>query len=84
MDIDPLCAERCAYGTCMAARTMYGCGGCCGCLGGCQVAYENEGASQFAAARLFAFMDAEKATQHFRTEPERRIPTLDELARRNA
>ena len=43
---DPLCAERCVYGTCR--KTMadpYGCGGCCACLGGCQIAHERESAA---------------------------------------
>lgn len=31
----------CAYGMCNGSGA-YGCGGCCGCLGGCLVAYENE------------------------------------------
>lgn len=38
------CRTRCAYGTCRDAGRNggpYGCGGCCGCLGGCQVAYES-------------------------------------------
>lgn len=34
------CAKECAYGTCNAPGSTLGCGGCCGCLGGCQVAYE--------------------------------------------
>jgi hypothetical protein len=34
------CAGPCAYGTCRAPGTMLGCGGCCGCLGGCAVEYE--------------------------------------------
>lgn len=41
--IDPTCQEHiggCAYGSCNAPRTTQGCGGCCGCLGGCQVAWE--------------------------------------------
>lgn len=36
------CGQSCAYGTCNAPRTYYGCGGCCHCLGGCQVEYENQ------------------------------------------
>lgn len=36
----PECETKCAYGECGAPRTMLGCGGCCGCLGGCQVEYE--------------------------------------------
>lgn len=34
------CQTGCAYGVCRQPRTMQGCGGCCECLGGCQVAYE--------------------------------------------
>jgi hypothetical protein len=36
------CEKECADGTC---RSMYygdGCGGCCGCLGGCRVGYEEQ------------------------------------------
>lgn len=33
------CLEQCEYGSC--GRSGYqGCGGCCSCLGGCQIAYE--------------------------------------------
>lgn len=33
------CRDRCAYGTCggPSMGDPYGCGGCCGCLGGCPV-----------------------------------------------
>ena len=34
------CRAACAYGTCNALGSFVGCGGCCGCLGGCLVAYE--------------------------------------------
>jgi hypothetical protein len=36
----PDCTERCLYGICHGSPWP-GCGGCCGCLGGCQVEYEN-------------------------------------------
>jgi hypothetical protein len=38
------CKTACAYGACgEGGRTAgpYGCGGCCRCLGGCQVEYES-------------------------------------------
>lgn len=34
------CPGDCLYGTCSAPGSTYGCGGCCWCLGGCQVEYE--------------------------------------------
>jgi hypothetical protein len=34
------CPTVCAYGECSAPRSTQGCGGCCGCLGGCQVEWE--------------------------------------------
>lgn len=33
------CAKACAYGTC-GGYPSPGCGGCCGCMGGCQVEHE--------------------------------------------
>jgi hypothetical protein len=36
------CDPICLYGECtLNMSDPYGCGGCCGCRGGCQVDYEN-------------------------------------------
>lgn len=46
-DLNP-CAERCAYGACTPNLSdPYGCGGCCSCLGGCQVEHENRQIAPF-------------------------------------
>lgn len=34
------CKTECQAGTCR--QTSYGCGGCCGCLGGCELGYEEQ------------------------------------------
>ena len=39
LDENGACKGTCAYGTCGGGPTP--CGGCCGCLGGCTVQYEN-------------------------------------------
>lgn len=47
IDITPFgpvinCDAGCQYGTChLSMGDPYGCGGCCDCLRGCQVEYEN-------------------------------------------
>lgn len=39
----PECEGWCQYGDCDGRQ----CGGCCGCLGGCQVAWENQQIAPF-------------------------------------
>lgn len=34
------CPTACVYGECRAPGTSMGCGGCCGCLRGCALVYE--------------------------------------------
>lgn len=46
-DLNP-CAERCAYGACTPNMSdPCGCGGCCGCLGGCEVEHDNQQIAPF-------------------------------------
>lgn len=45
-DLNP-CVKQCAYGECSAPGSYRGCGGCCGCLHGCQVEYENQQIAPF-------------------------------------
>lgn len=41
------CKDKCEYGTCGFGNPEP-CGGCCGCMGGCFVEYEEQMADQFA------------------------------------
>jgi hypothetical protein len=55
------CEDKCAYGMCSDEGRVaepYGCGGCCGCLGGCQVTYEEEEAERFAREHIEDDLDA--------------------------
>jgi hypothetical protein len=36
------CKMACSDGECRHPRTMEGCGGCCGCLGGCRLGMEEQ------------------------------------------
>lgn len=36
------CVIACQAGECRHPRTVDGCGGCCGCLGGCAEGYEEQ------------------------------------------
>ena len=56
-----LCAHECADGTCADPGKTPQCGGCCDCLGGCQLGYEEQRA------------EAEKAAAN-PTDPE---PTIE-------
>lgn len=40
--ISKACKDKCKAGECGCPRTVDGCGGCCGCLGGCAEGYAEQ------------------------------------------
>lgn len=44
------CETTCQAGECRHPRTVDGCGGCCGCLGGCVLGFEEQEAEEQSAA----------------------------------